>query len=80
MFKNNEPTTPKADDTFLMQVFAQQLELLTKVMKDLKDEITLMRQKKEGWMAWGWDLIREETLFDRPFRMLKLTLLMKMQI
>ena len=53
MFKNNEPTTPKADDTFLMQVFAQQLELLTKVMKDLKDEITLMRQKKRGMDGLG---------------------------
>jgi hypothetical protein len=51
MSKNNKSTTPKADDTFQMQVFAQQLEMLTKVMKDLKDEMTLMRQKIEGWMA-----------------------------
>jgi len=43
MSKNNESMTPKADDTFQMQIFAQQLEMLTNVMKDLKDEMTLMR-------------------------------------
>lgn len=53
MSKNNEFMTSKADDTFQMQVFAQQLELLTKVMKDLRDEMTLIRQQIERWMALG---------------------------
>lgn len=32
------------DNSFQMQVFAQQLELLTRMMKDLKEEMALVRQ------------------------------------
>jgi len=44
MFENNESTKPKIKNTFQMQAFVQQLELLTGVMKDMKDEMALMRQ------------------------------------
>jgi len=44
MSKNNDPTTPKMNNTFQMQAFAQQLELLTRVMKDMKDEMASMIQ------------------------------------
>ena len=35
----------KMDNTFHVQTFTQQLELLTNVTIDLKDEMTLMRQQ-----------------------------------
>jgi hypothetical protein len=35
--------TPKMDNSFQMQVFAQQLELLIRMMKDLKEEMALVR-------------------------------------
>jgi hypothetical protein len=44
MFENNESTKPKIKNTFQMQAFVHQLELLTGVMKDMKDEMTSMRQ------------------------------------
>ena len=36
--------TSKSDNTFQMQAFAKQLELLTGVTKDMKDEMVSMRQ------------------------------------
>jgi hypothetical protein len=42
MSENNDSTTPKAENTFQMQAFAWQLELLTRVMKNLKDEMASM--------------------------------------
>jgi len=44
MSKNNESATQKINNTFQIQVFTTQLELLTRVTKDLKDEMVLMRQ------------------------------------
>jgi hypothetical protein len=44
MSKNNESTTQKMNNTFQIQVFTKQLELLTRVTKDLKYEMALMRQ------------------------------------
>jgi hypothetical protein len=43
MFENHEQMTPKMDNSFQMQVFAQQLELLIRMMKDLKEEMALVR-------------------------------------
>jgi hypothetical protein len=37
--------TSKSNNTFQMQAFAKQLELLTGVTKDMKDEMVLMRQQ-----------------------------------
>lgn len=34
----------KTNNIFLMQAFAQELGLLTKMMKDLRDEMNLVRQ------------------------------------
>jgi hypothetical protein len=44
MSKNNESVTQKINNTFQIKVFTTQLELLTRVTKDLKDEMVLMRQ------------------------------------
>jgi hypothetical protein len=40
--------TPKMDNSFQMQVFAQQLELLIRMMKDLKEEMALVRKLYKG--------------------------------
>jgi hypothetical protein len=36
--------TSKANNNFQIQAFTKQLELLTRVMNDLKDDIALMKQ------------------------------------
>jgi hypothetical protein len=40
--------TPKVNNIFQIQAFTQQLELLTRVTKYLKDEMALMRQQNSG--------------------------------
>ena len=46
--RNNDSVTPKVNNIFQIQAFTQQLELLTRVTKDLKDEMALMRQQNSG--------------------------------
>jgi hypothetical protein len=48
MSKNNDSAILKADNTFQIPAFSKQLKLITKVMKDLEDEMTLMRQQNDG--------------------------------
>ena len=64
---------PKVNNTFQMQAFTQQLELLTRVTKDLKDEMALMRQQNSGMDGLRWGLVGEETRFEGLYGMLKLT-------
>jgi hypothetical protein len=65
--------TPKVNNTFHIQTFTQQLELLTKVKKDMINEMALMRQQNSGMDGLRMGLIREETLSEGLYRMLKLT-------
>jgi len=48
IFRNNDSVTPKVNNTFHIQTFTQQLELLTKMKKDLINEMALMRQQNSG--------------------------------
>jgi hypothetical protein len=44
MSENNDSTTLKMDYTFQMQAFTKQLELLARVIKELKDDMDSMKQ------------------------------------
>jgi len=44
MSENNDFVTPKVSNTFQIQAFTKQLKLLTRVMKDLKDDMASMKQ------------------------------------
>jgi hypothetical protein len=43
MSENNESATQNADVAFQLRVIGQQLELLSKTYKDLKDEVNLVK-------------------------------------
>ena len=43
MSENNESATQNADVAFQFRVIGQQLELLSKTYKDLKDEVNLVK-------------------------------------
>jgi hypothetical protein len=51
MSENNESATQNADVAFQLRVIGQQLELLSKTYKDLKDEVNLVKQQNCG--HWG---------------------------
>jgi uncharacterized membrane protein YgaE (UPF0421/DUF939 family) len=44
MSENSDFMTPKMNDTFQIQAFTKQFELLTKVMKKLKDDMDSMKK------------------------------------
>jgi hypothetical protein len=48
MSENNDSTTPKMDNTFQIQAFTKQLELLTRVMKKLKDDMDSIKKHISG--------------------------------
>jgi hypothetical protein len=48
MFENNESTTLNADVAFQLQAIGQQLELLSRTYKDLKDEVNSIKQQNSG--------------------------------
>ena len=44
MFENNESMTQNADIAFQLRAIGQQLELLSRMYEDLKDEVNLIKQ------------------------------------
>jgi len=48
MFKNNESATQNADVAFQLRAIGQQLELLSRTYKDLKDEVNSIKQQNSG--------------------------------
>ena len=48
MSENNESATPNADVAFQLRAMGQQLELLSRTCKDLKDEVNLIKQQHSG--------------------------------
>jgi len=48
MFENNELATQNADIAFQLRAIAQQLELLSRTYKDLKDEVNSIKQQNSG--------------------------------
>jgi hypothetical protein len=48
MSENSDSTTPKMDNTFQIQAFTKQLELLTRVMKKLKDDMDSIKKHISG--------------------------------
>jgi hypothetical protein len=48
MFENNESVTQNANVSFQLRAIGQQLKLLSKTYKDLKDEVNLRKQHNSG--------------------------------
>jgi hypothetical protein len=48
MFENNESATQNADVAFQLRVIGQQLELLSRTYKDLKDEVNSIKKQNSG--------------------------------
>ena len=48
MSENNESTTQKADVAFQLRAIGQQLELLSRRYKDMKDEVNSIKQQNSG--------------------------------
>ena len=48
MFENNESATQNADVAFQLRAIGQQLELLSRTYKDLKDEVNSIKQQNSG--------------------------------
>jgi len=48
MFENNESTTQNADVAFQLRAIGQQLELLSRTYRDLKDEVNSKKQHNSG--------------------------------
>ena len=48
MSENNESTTQNADVAFQLRAIGQQLELLTRTYKDLKDEVSSIKKLNSG--------------------------------
>jgi seryl-tRNA synthetase len=46
--ENNESTTQNADVAFQLRAIGQQLELLSRMYKDLKDEVNSIKQQNSG--------------------------------
>jgi len=53
MFENNESVTQNANVSFQLRAIGQQLKLLSKTYKDLKDEVNLRKQHNSGVDRWG---------------------------
>ena len=48
MSENNESATQNADVAFQLRSIGQQLEMLSRTYKDLKDEVNLIKQQNSG--------------------------------
>jgi hypothetical protein len=48
MSEKNESTTQNTDVTFQFRAIGQQLELLSRTYKDLKDEVNSIKQQNSG--------------------------------
>ena len=48
MSENNESVTPNADVAFQLRAMGQQLELVSRTCKDLKDEVNSIKQQHSG--------------------------------
>ena len=48
MFENNKSATQKGDVAFQLRSIGQQLELLSRTYKDLKDEVNSIKQQNSG--------------------------------
>jgi hypothetical protein len=48
MSENNKSVTQNADIIFQLQAIGQQLELLSRKYKDVKDEVNLIKQQNNG--------------------------------
>ena len=48
MSENNKLATQNADVAFQLRAIGQQLELLSRMYKDLKDEVNLIKQQNSG--------------------------------
>ena len=48
MSENNESETQNADVAFQLRAMGQQLELLSRIYKDLKDEVDSIKQQNSG--------------------------------
>ena len=48
MSENNESATQNADVAFQLRSIGQQLELLSRMYKDLKDEVNSIKQQNSG--------------------------------
>ena len=48
MSENNESATQNADVAFQLRAIGQQLELLSRTYKDLKDEVNSIKQQNRG--------------------------------
>ena len=48
MSRNNELATQNTDVTFQLRAMGQQLELLSRTYKDLKDEVNSIKQQNSG--------------------------------
>jgi hypothetical protein len=48
MSENNDSVTQNADIAFQLRALGQQLELLSRMYKDLKDEVNLIKQQNTG--------------------------------
>ena len=53
MSENNESSTQYADVAFQLRSIGQQLELLSRTYKDLKDEVNSIKQQNSGADRWG---------------------------
>ena len=53
MSENNESATQNADVAFQLRSISQQLELFSRMYKDLKDEVNSIKQQNNGADHWG---------------------------
>ena len=53
MSENNESSTQNPDVAFQLRSIGQQLELLSRTYKDLKDEVNSIKQQNSGADRWG---------------------------
>ena len=53
MSENNASATQNPDEAFQLRSIGQQLELLSRTYKDLKDEVNSIKQKNSGADRWG---------------------------
>jgi hypothetical protein len=68
MFENNKLVTSNAEFSFQIRVMSQQIELLTKVTKELKDKMDSMNHRIIG-------LIIKKVMFEGVYKMIELILM-----
>jgi hypothetical protein len=68
MFENNKLVTSNAEFSFQIRAMSQQIELLTKVTKELKDKMDSMNHRIIG-------LIIKKVMFEGVYKMIELILM-----